>query len=75
MNGGKRNRANEIDLPHDVEQTDERSREARAADNRGKCDERQSGGEQVTEGSRLRELRPPLAQSSYCRNVDFAGPK
>ena len=38
--GRKRNRANEIDRPHDVEEAHERSREARAGDNRGKGDER-----------------------------------
>src|SRR5262249_39192681 len=55
VNGGQRNRGNQIDCPYDVEQPDERPREGGPAHHRGNCDERQRGGNEVAEGRRICE--------------------
>jgi hypothetical protein len=54
VNNGRGNRKQQIDRALDVEECDERPREPRPADNRGKGDERQRGGDEVAEGSRVR---------------------
>jgi hypothetical protein len=57
VNGGKRDRVNQIDRPDDIEEPDERPREVRLAHDRGDGDERQHGGDEVADGGRVCELR------------------